>query len=132
MKLIDDDDKEISDINMTPFVDIILVVLIIFMITATFIVEGKIKLNLPKSKTAETGKQIKKDIEISIKKTGELFLNGHPVSIKELKEKLKQLKKADGVIVLRSDKDTKFQRIISVIDVCKETGFENFIIEAKK
>ncbi len=132
MKLIDDDDKEISDINMTPFVDIILVVLIIFMITATFIVEGKIKLNLPKSKTAETGKQIKKNIEISIKKTGEMFLNGKPVSIKELKENLKQLKKTDGVIVLRSDKDTKFQRIISVIDACKETGFENFIIEAKK
>ena len=132
MKLIDDDDKEISEINMTPFVDIILVVLIIFMVAATFIVEGKIKLNLPKSTTAETGKTIKQNIQISIKKSGEIFLNEKPITKIELKQFLKKLKTKNIPVVLRSDKDTKFQNIISVIDICREAGLENYIIETIK
>ncbi len=132
MKLIDEDDKEISDINMTPFVDIILVVLIIFMVAATFIVEGKIKLNLPKSKTAETGKVTEKKIEISIKKTGEIFLGTLPVTEKELKEKLLSLKDKKALVILRSDKDTKFQNVVTVIDICREVGLENYLIETQK
>ncbi|NPA51686.1 MAG: biopolymer transporter ExbD [Aquificae bacterium] len=132
MKLIDEDDKEISEINMTPFVDIILVVLIIFMVAATFIVEGKIKLNLPKSTTAETGKTIKDKIEISIDKTGKIFLNGKQTTKQQLKEFLKTLKDKNTPVILRSDKDTKFQNVISIIDICREEGLENYIIETIK
>ncbi len=132
MKLIDEDDREISEINMTPFVDIILVVLIIFMVTATFIVEGKIKLNLPKSKTAETGKITEKKIEISIKKNGEIFLGKLPVTEEELKKKLLSLKEKKALVILRSDRDTKFQNVVSVIDICREAGLENYIIETQK
>ncbi len=132
MKLIDDDDKEISEINMTPFVDIILVVLIIFMVAATFIVEGKIKLNLPKSTTAETGKTVDQKIEISINEAGEVFLNGKKTNQNQIKSYLQNIKNKQIPVVLRSDKNTKFQNIISVIDICREAGLENYIIETIK
>ncbi|RMA93106.1 ExbD/TolR family protein [Hydrogenothermus marinus] len=131
MKLIDNDDKEISEINMTPFVDIILVVLIIFMATATFMVEGKIPLNLPNSKTAQKKEIKEKKIQITIKKDGSLFLNGKPITKAQLKEELKN-KDKDITVVLRSDKDTKFQNVVSVIDICKQSGLEKYMIETKK
>lgn len=68
MKITDENDREISEINMIPLVDIVLVILIIFMATATFMVEGKIPLDLPKAKTGEPSKQLQKRIEITIKK----------------------------------------------------------------
>ncbi len=132
MKLIDDNEKEIAEINMTPFVDIVLVLLIIFMATATFMVEGKLHLDLPKSKTAKKEEIKENKIEISIKKNGSLYLNDKPVSFKELKEKLRHLKNKNTVVVLRSDKDTKFQDVVSIIDLCKENKLEKFVIETKK
>ena len=70
MKIFEENEKEISEINMIPLVDIVLVILIIFMATATFMVEGKIPLDLPKAKTGEPSKQLQKRIEITIKKDG--------------------------------------------------------------
>ncbi|ACO04428.1 MAG TPA: biopolymer transporter ExbD [Persephonella sp.] len=132
MRLIDEDDKEISEINMTPFVDIILVVLIIFMATATFIVEGKIPLNLPKAETGEP-KEIKvKRIEITILKTGELFINDKKINPDLLEEKLKQLKGKDTVVVLRADQSIEFQKVVSIIDTCRKVGLEKYMIETKR
>ena len=127
MKLIDDDDKEISEINMTPFVDIILVVLIIFMATATFIVERKIPLDLPEAETGEASKD-NETIEVVIKEDGKILLNNKKTSLKELKDKVKMLNK-NKVVLIRSDKDTKFQYVVSVIDVFRKAGFEKYAVE---
>ena len=127
MKLIDDDDREISEINMTPFVDIILVVLIIFMATATFIVEQKIPLDLPKAQTGEAIEE-EKTIEVSIKEDGSIYLNNKKLSLKQLEEKAKSLNKK-AVVIIRSDKDTKFQNIVSVIDIFRKNGFEKYAVE---
>jgi len=131
MKLIDEDDREISEINMTPFVDIILVVLIIFLATATFIVEGKIPLNLPKSETAETGEIKEKKLIITIKGDGSLFLDGKKVSIKALKESIKSAGK-NSTIVLRADRDVPFQKVVDVIDACRSEGVEKYTIETMR
>ncbi|WP_457621096.1 ExbD/TolR family protein [Persephonella sp.] len=132
MRLIDEDDKEISEINMTPFVDIILVVLIIFMATATFIVEGKIPLNLPKAETGEP-KEIKvKRIEITILKTGELFVNERKIDPDLLERKLNELKGKDTVVILRADQDIEFQKVVSIIDTCRKLGLEKYMIETKR
>jgi len=128
MKLIDDDDKEISEINMTPFVDIILVVLIIFLATATFMVEGKIPLNLPKAETAETKEIKEKKVIITVKKDGSLYLNDKKINIRQLKNKISGLPDKT-IVVLRADKDVSFQKIVSVIDTCREQGLERYTIE---
>ncbi len=132
MRLIDEDDKEISEINMTPFVDIILVVLIIFMATATFIVEGKIPLNLPKAETGEP-KEIKtKRIEITILKDGEIFFNEKKINPDKLQEKLNEFKGKDIVVVLRADKNIEFQKVVSIIDSCRKAGLEKYLIETRR
>ncbi|WP_457625667.1 ExbD/TolR family protein [Persephonella sp.] len=131
MKLIDEDDREISEINMTPFVDIILVVLIIFLATATFIVEGKIPLKLPKAETGESKEIKQKKIVLSIKKDGSVYLNGEKISIKTLRDRLKKLSKKT-VVVLRADKNVPFQKVITVIDACRSEGLEKYTIETSK
>ncbi len=131
-KLIDQDDKEISEINMTPFVDIILVVLIIFMATATFIVEGKIPISLPKAKTGEKSKKLERKIVITIKENGTYYLNGKQVSLNQLKEELKKLKTDKSFVILRSDKNTKFQNFVSIIDICRDVGIDQYMIETKQ
>ncbi len=131
-KLIDQDDKEISEINMTPFVDIILVVLIIFMATATFIVEGKIPISLPEAKTGEKGKKLERKIVITIKADGTYYLNDKKVNLSQLKEQLKKLKTEKSFVILRSDKNTTFQNFVSIIDICRDVGIEQYMIETKK
>ncbi len=131
-RLIDEDDKEISEINMTPFVDIILVVLIIFMATATFIVEGKIPVSLPEAKTGEKSKKLERKIVITIKADGTYYLNDEKVPLDQLKQKLKKLKTDGSFVILRSDKNTTFQNFVSVIDICREVGIEQYMIETKK
>ncbi len=131
-KLIDDNEKEISEINMTPFVDIVLVILIIFMATATFIVEGKIPLNLPKAETSEA-KEIKESkIEISIKKDGTIYINGNKILKNQIEKQLEELKKKDTVVILRADKDTPFENIVFVVDKCRKLGIEKYLIETDK
>ncbi|MCX7738663.1 MAG: biopolymer transporter ExbD [Hydrogenothermaceae bacterium] len=131
MKLIDKDEKEISEINMTPFVDIILVILIIFLATATFIVEGKIPLDLPTAKTSEPAKQLQDKIEIVIKKNG-IFFQGNLVNLEILKEKLKPMAQPEKVVVLKAEKDVVFQNVVSVIDVCRQAGISKYVVETKK
>lgn len=133
MKLIDDEDKEISEINMTPFVDIILVVLIIFLATATFIVEGKIPLNLPQAKTSEAKELTKKKVIITIKKDGTIYIDSKQIDISSLRKELASfIKEKKPVIVLRADRDTPFQKVVSVIDICRDLGLEKYTIETSK
>jgi len=131
MKLIDEDDKEISEINMTPFVDIILVVLIIFLATATFIVEGKIPLHLPKAETSQSKEIKQKKVVVTIKKDGTIYINDRIGNINVLKEKIKKLSK-DTVVILRADRDVPFQKVVSVIDACRSEGLEKYSIETSK
>lgn len=131
MKLTDENDKEISEINMIPLVDIVLVILIIFMATATFMVEGKIPLDLPKAKTGEPAKQLQKRIEITIKKDG-IYYEGQKVTPEQLKGILEKTKSDNQIVSLRSEKDVIFQDVVTVIDVCRQVGIEKYVIETKK
>lgn len=131
MKITDENDKEISEINMIPLVDIVLVILIIFMATATFMVEGKIPLDLPKAKTGEPAKQLQKRIEITIKKDG-IYYEEQKVKPEQLKNILEKIKPENQVVSLRSEKDVIFQDVVTVIDVCRQVGIEKYVIETKK
>jgi len=131
-KLIDENEKEIAEINMTPFVDIVLVILIIFMATATFMIEGKIPVNLPKSETGEAKEVKEKKIEVSIKKNGEIFVDGKKVERKDLEKFLENARSKNKVVILRADKSTPFERIVFVIDKCRKAGIEKYLIETEK
>jgi biopolymer transport protein TolR len=117
----------LSDINITPLVDVVLVLLIIFMVTAPVLQSG-IEVNVPKTRTV---KEITEErLVISINKEQRVFLGNDPVNINEIAAKIK-LKIRDPKhqsIFIRSDEDVPFGAFATVMDAVKATGLTNVSI----
>lgn len=111
----------LSEINVTPFVDVMLVLLIIFMVTAPFLQQG-IDVNLPKAKGKDF--QPEERIIVTIKKERTIYLNENPVSIIQMKRKLKAVKKLNPNVFLKADKDVPYGFVIEVIGEIKDVGIE--------
>lgn len=121
--------KKFDTINVIPFIDIMLVLLVIVLTTASFIAKGAIPLDLPKG---ESSKNLPlKKIEISITKDGKIFYNSKEVAFKELKNLLNRVSKKDN-IVIRSDKSSKFEYFVKVVDILKSKGIDNITIVTVK
>jgi biopolymer transport protein TolR len=120
----------LSEINMTPLVDVMLVLLIIFLITAP-ILTSTIQLNLPKDSGIST--QEKDPITISITKNGEYFLEERDFSIKDLEEHLKEIaqENIDSQINIRADTSAQFGKVSHVLSIAQKLGLKNvgFITE---
>ncbi|OHE15624.1 MAG: hypothetical protein A2525_01630 [Sulfurimonas sp. RIFOXYD12_FULL_36_11] len=126
------EDNEISEINMTPFVDIVLVILVIFMATATFVAQGKIAISLPKASASADAKEPLKLLVISINKEGLLYVDDKLIDRQTLSEEL--LKKSDAPtkgVILRSDAKTSFEYVVNVIDICKQNSISKFSIQTQ-
>jgi len=121
--------KKFDSINVIPFIDIMLVLLVIVLTTASFIAKGTIPLDLPSSKSAKTA-PIKK-VEISITKEGKFFYNSKEVSIERLKELLSEVNKKDNILI-RTDKNTKFEYFVKTVDILKAKGIDNISIVTVK
>jgi len=129
-----EEDREISEINMTPFVDIVLVILVIFMATATFVAQGKIPITLPKSSAQAGQKEPKKPTVITIEQSGRYHLDDVEVSETQLRTRLQELnasQRALGVIV-RSDAETPFAFVVKAIDWCKNAEVSKFAIQTQQ
>ena len=111
--------QALSEINVTPFVDVMLVLLIIFMVTAPLLQQG-IDVNLPQAK----GKELTpaERVVITIKKDGKIYLNKTGSSINELKSKLASM--SDRDIFLKADKDVPYGIVIEVMGELREIGIE--------
>lgn len=126
------DDEAIADINITPFVDIILVVLIIFMVTTPIIMNPGIKIQLPKAASGEETKQTK--LNVSISKDGKILLNGAVENDNSLGQKVKDLvaKNKEIQAIIAADKDVAHGTVIRVIDIVKSNGVSKFAISTEK
>jgi len=122
--------KRFDEINVIPFIDIMLVLLVMVLTTATFIKQGVIPVELPQAKSS-TKEDIKKEITIYVDAKGELFYEKEKVNLKSLEAKLSQLSK-EQVVVLRSDKESKFQDFVSVMDILKRLKHEQLYIVTKE
>jgi len=124
--------NEISEINMTPFVDIVLVILVIFMATATFVAQGKINITLPTSST-EAQKDKQKPITITIDKDANIYLNDILTAKEDLgKTLLKDVKEASkNGVILRSDAKVSFEHVVDIIDICKANDINKFSIQTE-
>lgn len=123
-----DEDEIIADINVTPLVDIMLVLLIIFMVTATYIINPSIKVNLPK---AASGEQTESStLAIVMDKNSQLFLNGKPSTEEQLIAAVKTARqtKADVQAIISADKDVSHGAVIRLIDLIKLNGVTHFAI----
>ncbi|MEK7267338.1 MAG: protein TolR [Nitrospirota bacterium] len=115
------DRNVLSEINVTPFVDVMLVLLIIFMVTAPLLQQG-IDVNLPQAK----GKDLPSEerITLVIKKGGIIFMNDKPMSMSEIKQKLTAISKLNPNVFLKADKDVPYGFVVQVMSDIKEAGIE--------
>ncbi|MBT4761974.1 MAG: biopolymer transporter ExbD [Bdellovibrionaceae bacterium] len=127
-----DHDDAIAEINIVPFVDIILVVLIIFMVTTPLIMKPSINVNLPKAASGEESAPSK--LNITITKTGELMLNGNPSSTEKIHDYSKMLvsKSSDAQAIISADKVVSHGMVVSIIDAVKSAGIKKFAITIDK
>ncbi len=122
----------VSEINITPFTDVILVLLVIFMVTTPLLSQSTLKVKLPEAKSAkplESGNQTR--AYVTINNEGLLFLDDKIITRKELKEKLSVIKKKNPEIgvVLRADKAARFKDVVEVLDALNELAIAKLDIE---
>ncbi|HBG92458.1 MAG: protein TolR [Nitrospirae bacterium GWF2_44_13] len=111
----------LSEINVTPFVDVMLVLLIIFMVTAPLLQQG-IDVNLPQAK----GKDLPPEerITLIVKRGGVIFMNDKPMPMSEIKQKLTAISKLNPNVFLKADKDVPYGFVVQVMSDIKEAGIE--------
>jgi biopolymer transport protein TolR len=111
--------QALSEINVTPFVDVMLVLLIIFMVTAPLMQQG-IDVDLPQAKGKELSPTER--IIITVKKSGKIYVNKSSVTLKSLKTKLS--KKTNKEVFLKADKDVPYGLVVMVMGELREIGIE--------
>lgn len=119
-----DNNRLMSDINVTPFVDVMLVLLIIFMVTAPMMVQG-VDVSLPQT-TSEPLPAKENQLVISIDRTQQIFINDFKVSLDFLREKLTKVLESspEKNVYLRADKDISYGMVVRVMSEIKGAGVE--------
>jgi biopolymer transport protein TolR len=118
-----DDDAILSEINITPLVDVMLVLLIIFMITAPMLHQG-IEVALPKSEAQSLPNKVEDPLVLSINRDGLIFLRDKPVHPTKLVEVLTPMLrgKAGQMVFLKGDRDAAYGRVVEVLDTLRRGG----------
>jgi biopolymer transport protein ExbD len=120
--------KRIVQYAAISLTDIVLLLLIYFMLSSSFIVQPGIKVKLPRAASGEVEEADK--IYLTVTKTEQLFLNGSMVSKQELGARLTALLKQvpDKTVIIRADKDLTLEATVQVIDIAKMAGADKFLI----
>lgn len=127
-----DNDAPIAEINIVPLVDIILVVLIIFMVTAPLIIKPSINVNLPKAASGESTKATQLQVTLAV--DNRIFLNGSEAKLEEITAfAQKELEKdPDLQAIIAADQDVPHGQVIKVLDGIKSSGVKKFAISIDK
>lgn len=132
MKYETGDNEVIADINVVPLVDIVLVVLIIFMVTAPMFIKPTINVNLPKAVSGD--KTTPSKLSIAITADGRINLNGNFVDENAVSAKAaEELSKNPEVqAIISADKDVPHGKVIALLDIVKNVGVKKFAISIEK
>ncbi|GAA8385099.1 TonB system transport protein ExbD [Helicobacter pylori] len=118
-------------LNVVPFIDIMLVLLALVLSISTFIAQGKIKVSLPNAKNAEKSQpNDQKVVVISVDEHDNIFVDDKPTNLEALSAVVKQTD-PKTLIDLKSDKSSRFETFISIMDILKEHNHENFSISTQ-
>ena len=119
--------KRFDQINVIPFIDIMLVLLAIVLTTATFISQGQIEINLPTANSAEQVEDQTKKLTITVNTKNQIYLEDKQLDIDSLSTALKDVDKSTS-IVFRVDKQVIFEKFVQIIDLLKTHKLEKFSI----
>ena len=127
----DNNDDLIADINITPFVDVTLVLLIIFMVTATYVVSKSIPVDLPE---AGSGEDTVTTLAVTMTEDGGLYLDGAKTDEAKLKAHLRSEKKShpEVRVIVDADKTISHGKVVRVIDLVRKEGISKFAINIKE
>ena len=124
--------RVMAEINITPFTDVILVLLIIFMITTPLILQSNIKVSLPE---AASGKPLTntRQINITVSNDNSVYLDGKLITKKELRAQVRMMRRdnPDMEVILFSDKMVRFKNVVSILDDLNDIGIKNLNIAAQ-
>jgi biopolymer transport protein ExbD len=127
-----DSEETISAINVTPFVDIVLVLLVILMVTSSQIVKSAMKVDLPKA--ASGGDAVSTTLNVLITRQGELMLDGQTVGSAQLAARVKQAARANPKLqaVVAADQGVPYGKVVAVLDLVKGAGVKSFALNVDK
>jgi biopolymer transport protein TolR len=124
-----------SDINVTPLVDVCLVLLIIFMVVTPMLQKG-VPVNLPVTEDPEKTPDTDKQLQISVKADGTVYLGSLPVIKQQMQDELQKIhdRTPDREIAVKGDKLVKYGAVLDALKACREVGFNNvgLIAQPKK
>lgn len=128
----DDDSPGITDINVTPFVDVVLVLLVVFMVTAKLIVARGVEIDKPK---AATGGEVQSTLRVSVTAEGALFVNGDPftddaAAIDRIKQIATTTAKPKAIIA--GDHRTAYGGVMKAIDLVQQAGVTAIALENER
>ena len=122
-------DRELNQINVIPLVDVMLVLLVIVLTTATFITTGQIPVDLAKAKEAGDRRDV--PLILTLTKEGQLFLNEQPVTRETLKDAMAAHPR-ESLVVVRADRVTLLERFVEIVDDVRGLGFKQVSLEVVK
>ena len=121
--------KKYDSINVIPFIDVLLVLLAIVLLTSTFITRGIIPISLPNSNNADNLKP-DKEIILVIQENGDLFIEDRPETLENIEKIVLQSSK-ETPIHINTDKNSKFESFVLVLDMLKKNNYSNVSIVTK-
>ena len=122
--------KKFDQINVLPFIDIMLVLLVIVLTSASFVSKGTIPVDLPEASSAAA--PVEKMKSIVIDKEGHFYFEDKRMAFEALKERILALDPKKEALLIKSDARSQFQNFVKVIDLLKSRGFEKVSIETKQ
>lgn len=124
-------DKIMAEINVTPMVDVALVLLVIFMVTTPLMFNESFKIKLPTAVSADAQPEVK--LTISVTKENEVYLNGKPVTLERLTAVIapKLEASSDKTVVIKADKHVYHGTVVQLLDICKKAGAQRLAISTE-
>jgi biopolymer transport protein ExbD len=128
----DEDEGPLAAINIIPFVDIVLVLLVIFMLTSATIVRASLKVELPKA--ASGGSRVDSTVNLVLTRRGELFLDGAPLSLAQAAQTVRRQSTANAKTqaVISADKGVEYGKVVELIDLVKQNGISAFALDIER
>ena len=124
-------DEEESEVNLTPMLDVVFIMLIFFIVTASFVKEAGIEVNRPDAATAE--KKERGNILVAITDTGQIWIDKRQVDPRALRANIERLhaENPQGSVVIQADKNSKNGMLVDVMDAARLAGVYNVSIAAE-
>lgn len=130
------DEDEITGINITPLVDIVLVLLIVFMATATYIVNRSLDVKLPSAETAQSKLEKTRFLSFVLDSQSKLFMDGKEINYTDLKDLIQTAKQAQDPLIppsaiISADTMTPHGEVVKLIDMIRKNGINDFAINVE-